>query len=363
MRFLPSWQGFRDLSVAVPGMNDEWLTPGCHTVVDGVHRIPLELPQDGLRAVNVYVVESDTDVTLIDGGWHRPGTYREFAASLAQIGCRPDEIDDVYVTHIHRDHYTFAVELRRRHGCRIHLGAVEAPGLHAIAKVNSNVPVSSLREVRRAGAPALADLVRASTAEEAFDIDDWEHPDAWLAPGMLDVPGRSIEAVHTKGHLVFYDHDNAVAFTGDHILPTITPSIGFELGEWDLPLMRFLQSLEAMVSDTDTVIAPAHGAVGDSVGLRARALLLHHAHRFGEILTVLGEHTALDGVTVARSLTWTRRNRSFTELDAFNQLIAVCETMAHLDVLVVRGSIGVRTDQDGVDHFEAPEVSCRILLN
>jgi glyoxylase-like metal-dependent hydrolase (beta-lactamase superfamily II) len=34
-----------------------------------VHRVPLPLPTDGLRAVNVYVVEDDGGLMLIDSGW------------------------------------------------------------------------------------------------------------------------------------------------------------------------------------------------------------------------------------------------------------------------------------------------------
>ena len=32
-------------------------------------------------------------------------------------------------------------------------------------------------------------------------------------------------------------------FTGDHVLPTITPSIGFELSDWGRPLANYLESL------------------------------------------------------------------------------------------------------------------------
>ncbi|ROZ99137.1 MBL fold metallo-hydrolase [Gordonia sp. OPL2] len=331
------------------------MEPGCHPVVDGVHRIPLELPQDGLRAVNVYVLETNSGIALIDGGWHRPNTYAEFAAALARIGRRPDDIHDIVVTHIHRDHYTFAVELRRRHGCRIHMGLAEAPGLDEIARINSNVPESSLDQVRRAGAPGLAETVHRLTVEEPFDVGDWEKPDSWLSPGMLDLPGREIEAVHTpghtKGHMVFHDHDNHLSFTGDHILPTITPSIGFELGDWELPLAKFLASLELMTSDTEHVIAPAHGAVGGLVGERAQALLHHHARRFDEILEILSDiGEPVPGNLVAQTLRWTRRERPFAGLDTFNQLIAVCETMAHLDVLVAQGQLTVET-ADGVDRF------------
>ncbi len=41
-------------------MSDQsWTEPGAYPVADGVHRIPLPLPMDGLRAVNVYVLETN----------------------------------------------------------------------------------------------------------------------------------------------------------------------------------------------------------------------------------------------------------------------------------------------------------------
>ncbi|ORJ92548.1 MBL fold metallo-hydrolase [Prescottella equi] len=334
-----------------------WVEPGCHRVADGVHRIPLELPQDGLRAVNVYVLETNSGIALIDGGWHQPGTHTQLAAALRQIGRTPDEIHDIFVTHIHRDHYTFAVELRRRYGCAVHMGWAEANGLREIARINSNVPDSSLREVRRAGAPDLADAVYNLTVAEPFQIGDWEEPDSWLDPGFLDLPGRHIEAVHTpghtKGHMVFHDHDNRLSFTGDHVLPTITPSIGFELGEWELPLGEFLRSLEVMTATPHT-IAPAHGEVGGRVDERARALLEHHHRRLDQTLTIVADiGRPVPGYEVAAALLWTRRDRPFAQLDTFNRLIAACETMAHLDVLVARGHLRVIT-VDGVDKFRCP---------
>jgi hypothetical protein len=41
----------------------------------------------------------------------------------------------------------------------------------------------------------------------------------------------------------------------------------------------------------------------------------------------------------ARTLTWTRRERSFEDLDLFNQMLATTETRAHLEVLVAQGRL------------------------
>lgn len=47
----------------------QWTEAGAFAVAPGVHRVPLPLPMDALRAVNVYVIEDDDGLVLIDGGW------------------------------------------------------------------------------------------------------------------------------------------------------------------------------------------------------------------------------------------------------------------------------------------------------
>jgi glyoxylase-like metal-dependent hydrolase (beta-lactamase superfamily II) len=331
-----------------------WGEAGCFPVAPGVHRVPLSMPNDGLRAVNVYVIEAADGLVLIDGGWAVPSAMGELDAGLAQIGRSASEITDVYVTHIHQDHYTFAVRLREAVGARVHLGRGEQPGLAAVRQVASAVPVSSLRELRRAGAPELAVQIEVSTASLPFDAGDWAEPDRWVEPGTIDLGTRRLEAVstpgHTKGHLVFHDVENGLLFSGDHVLPTITPSIGFELGEWDLPLARYLSSLELLLERPDARLVPAHGDVTDSVHDRVAALLRHHHVRFGQVHEVLVRLDGGSALDVARRLLWTRRETSFAELDPFNQMIAVCETIAHLDVMVDRREVAVG-DRDGVAVF------------
>jgi glyoxylase-like metal-dependent hydrolase (beta-lactamase superfamily II) len=215
----------------------------------------------------------------------------------------------------------------------------------------SNVPVTSLHQLRRSGDAELAAVVEAMTEGEEFDADGWEKPDAWLDPGELSVGSRVLEAVatpgHTKGHLVYHDLDAGILFAGDHLLPTISPSIGFELGEWELPLASYLSSLEAMLKRPDARLLPAHGAPGPSAHARATELLEHHEVRLSETSRALDAAGATTASRVAQQLTWTRRRRAYDELDDFNKMIATCETIAHLDVLVDRGHAQVVADPDG----------------
>src|ERR1700752_3972323 len=103
----------------------EGIESGAFQVAPGVHRVPLPLPTDGLRAVNVYAVEDGDGLVLIDSGWGLAEAGQELGAGLATLGCGLGDVRHFLVTHVHRDHYTQAVELRRIFGSKVSLGAGE----------------------------------------------------------------------------------------------------------------------------------------------------------------------------------------------------------------------------------------------
>ncbi|GAA2309370.1 MBL fold metallo-hydrolase [Streptomyces violaceusniger] len=333
-----------------------WAAAGIRTVGPGVHRVPLPLPGDGLRAVNVYLLEDladDGGIVMIDGGWAIPEARKALEEALAAIDRDLGAISHILVTHIHRDHYTQAVELRRLLGSRVYLGAGERPGLEMLDRLRSDQPVGSLRTLRAAGAGELADRIEAMD-HGGYDPGVWEAPDHWLHAGALRFGERELRVVptpgHTKGHVVFLDERRGLLFSGDHVLPHITPSIGFELAEaGGHPLADYLDSLRLMTRYADARLLPAHGPVADSTHTRVAELLAHHDDRLAGSLAALGEDT-LDAHAVARKLAWTRRAVPFGELSAFNQMLAVHETAAHLDVLVLRGRVEVGR-ADGVHRY------------
>lgn len=333
-----------------------WAAAGVQTVQPGVHRVPLPLPNDGLHAVNVYLLENladDDGIVMIDGGWAIPEARKALEVALAAIGRDLGDISHILVTHIHRDHYTNAVELRRLLGSRVYLGAGERPGLEMLDRLRSDEPAGSLETLRRAGAGELADRIQ-SMDHGGYDPSVWETPDRWLGAETLRFGDRELHVVptpgHTKGHVVYLDEQRGLLFSGDHVLPHITPSIGFELAEpGGRPLADYLDSLRLMTRYADARLLPAHGPVADSAHTRVAELLTHHDNRLAKSLTALGEGT-LDAHAVARDLGWTRREVPFGDLSAFNQMLAVNETAAHLDVLVLQGRAAVAF-VDGVNQY------------
>ena len=333
---------------------EDWTAPGAYEVAAGVFRIPLPLPNDGLRAVNVYALETEDGIVLVDAGWALPESRHLLSDGLKEIGAHLGDVRRFLVTHVHRDHYTQAVALRRDFGGTIALGAGERPALDAIQGPGRIPLMRQTGLLRSLGAGELADLIEKYAPADDGDRTDWESPDEWLGPGPLPLPGgRVLDAVptpgHTSGHLVFHDTDAALLFAGDHVLPTITPSIGFEPVDNPDPLGAFLGSLEVVRSRPDALLLPAHGPVAPSAHARVDELIDHHGRRLDASAAAVagGATTATD---VARILTWTRRERTLADLDPFNAMLAICETGAHLDLLVAQGRL-TRTVEDGVRRY------------
>jgi glyoxylase-like metal-dependent hydrolase (beta-lactamase superfamily II) len=332
----------------------DWTSPGVYDVGDGVYRIPLPLPQDGLRAVNVYAVRDGDGLTLVDSGWAITEARDLLEQAVKLLDSSLAGVKRFLVTHVHRDHYTMAVTLRREFGMRISLGHAEAGTLRVIRDPGVKPWGAMQAQLQLGGA---LDLVRTlSQAQGANDPADWEDPDDWLrAPQEIAFePGQGSWQVHatpghTRGHVVFVDAARDVMFAGDHVLPRITPSIGFEQNHAEYPLRDYLDSLSLVLGLPDRRLLPAHGPVAPSVHHRVDELIEHHDTRLAQIDETVdrGASTASES---ARLMLWTRRGRQFGELDVLSQCLAVTETMAHLDVLMLAGRLR-RTEVDGTWHY------------
>ena len=327
-----------------------WERPGAHEVGLGVYRIPLPLPGDHLKAVNVYAIVDADRIVMIDGGWALTESEELLSRALDSIGFGVDQVREFLVTHVHRDHYTQAIALRRKYGGEVSLGAGEKVGLDAMHTITVHPDVDNLAS---AGATELSRKL-ASWTGDLPDMTDWSYPDHWLADGVdLPLVSRTLRVIatpgHTRGHVVFHDPDANALFAGDHVLPHITPSIGIELERPESPLRDYLASLSIVKALPDATLLPAHGPAGSSTHARVDELLAHHDQRLTDTATAV-EQGASSAFEVANVLGWTRRAKHFDELDMFNQIMAVNETVAHLVVLVERGWLRCDT-VDGIVRY------------
>jgi glyoxylase-like metal-dependent hydrolase (beta-lactamase superfamily II) len=342
-----------------------WADSGVEDLGGGILRIPLPLPMAGLKAVNVYALVGTDGIDLVDAGMAITQAREQLLSALASLGAGLGDIRNFLITHVHRDHYTLAVELRRlaAEGAIstgvIALGADERDNLVAARVID---PGAFMADLARMGATELAGRLRRGGGEQRPPASEWEDPDRWLADGTsLALQSRTLRAIHTpghtRGHLVFHDAAAGILFAGDHVLPSITPSIGFEPVRNPLSLRDYLASLRLMLQLPDARLLPAHGPVTDSVHARVEELLAHHEDRLAEALAAVKGGAEPTAYGVASAIRWTRRRQAFDELEPISQLLATGETAAHLEVLVVRGELRSQAGPDGAIVYQLPALS------
>jgi glyoxylase-like metal-dependent hydrolase (beta-lactamase superfamily II) len=145
---------------------------------------------------------------------------------------------------------------------------------------------------------------------------------------------------------------NTSFFSGDHVLPSITPNIGLLPGSDQNPLGDFTKSLKSLRNLAVDTVLPAHEKFFYNLKKRVDELLHHHESRNQEILKGL-ERGPLTAYYVSHNILWLpeQGGLAFTELLTWSKVAAVSETLSHLRAMTVDGRIKTFT-RDGLVYFE-----------
>ena len=313
--------------------------PPVEQVRPGLWSIPVPMPGNALRYVLVYALALDEGLALIDVGMDTEESWLALVDGIAQTGYRIDDVRVAAITHLHPDHFGLVPRLRATTGAAIAMHAAEAATLGHFTPADVSAEVEAWR-VDLTGLGAPPEVIEAPRFE-LVRFPPGETADIVLSDGTpLDLPGWNLEAVwtpgHTPGHLAFVDRDRELLFSGDHMLPRISPNISSGPGELADPLHRYLLSLHATTALPDCDVLPAHEYRFRGVTDRALQLMAHHEDRLDEILTAITDNPESTAWEVTERISW---SRPVEMLPPRLLRLAVRETQAHLIVLADRGDI------------------------
>ncbi len=313
---------------------DAWTSraiPPVEQVRDGVWSIPTIIPDNPLRYVMAYAIATLDGLVLIDTGWDSPESWAGLVAGIKESGHTVDAVTDVLLTHSHLDHHGLTGRVVKRSGARVHMHALESRSIMAVR--GNSIPGGDW--LAQQGVPEDHSTAMNSTNRNAGFAAAY----ARMGPGDIDLADSSIPVAalpslraiwtpgHAAGHMSFILEDERLLFSGDHLLPRITPSVNWVPAELGNPLGDYLASL-ARVAELDVgEVLPAHEYRFEALAERATQLLSHHAHRLDEI-----EGAADEGATtwqVAKAICW---SRGWSQLGPMRQM-ALGETLAHLTYL------------------------------
>ncbi|WP_328889250.1 MBL fold metallo-hydrolase [Streptomyces sp. NBC_00316] len=320
----------------------------------GVWSIKVPIPDNPLGHTLVHVVDTDRGPVLIDTGWDDPEARDTLVDGLTAIGVALTGIHGVVVTHHHPDHHGLSGQVREASGAWIAMHAADTAIVRRTREAEPGTWLTYLAtKLTAVGAPEehLAPLRAARTGGRMRTLPGLRAalPDRDIVPGdLLPLAGRRLRAIwtpgHTPGHVCLHLEENHPAglpghgrlFSGDHLLPGISPHIGLyedpDDGTVTDPLGDYLDSLERIGRLGVAEVLPAHQhAFPDAAG-RVRELLSHHEERLTGLLALLA--TPLTPWQLAERMEW---NRPWDRIPYGSRNIAVSEAEAHLRRLVKLG--------------------------
>ena len=160
---------------------------------------------------------------------------------------------------------------------------------------------------------------------------------------------------HSPGHICLYEPDKKILFSGDHILPTITPHVGLHPQSGTNPLGDYLDSLERLKTLEVEMVLPGHEQPFTEFKDRAESITRHHSLRNTEILGALGSESKT-AFQLSTEITWLHdvNGVGWHRLDSWNKRVAILETLAHLEAMRVKGELE-RFNKDDIRYYRLPQ--------
>ena len=299
-----------------------------------------------------YVIEGD-DLTLVDPGCYGSLTYLE--QGLEALGRSLTDVTRIVVSHGHMDHDGSCPPVIRKSGAEL--------WAHEIYGFMLQADRGDVERGWRSEVQGFKDFENSETMTRVMEHRELNRDLVLDHPVTDELQAGGLTFYYTPGHspdelCILFDQ---VLFSGDHILPLITPhpsvAMSYNSFQKSLPpaycssndiygLKALLTSLKRMaLLEGDITVLPAHRAFHrgqfNPIGVsRATEIMEHHRNRCYELTQVM-KAGPKDLVTI------TREYFSDREVEAQNFFLAFTEVMAHIELMQEAGDISTNSGTSG----------------
>ena len=319
-------------------------------VAKDIYTFEVKLPNNPLKALNVYVVKGGDRTVVFDTGFNAEESKMDLLNGLEALDLKIEDVE-VVLTHLHSDHVGL-VNLVADAGCKIYAGKVDGQLINQMVtneywdNLEAMIPLYGMEEDEimtdenpgyRHRLTKTIDYVELKIAD-FFEVGDYCFE-------ILDLSG------HTPGHLGFYDKEAQIILSADTILDPITPNITFWGFEYPDILNTYVETLYRLQKlKIDQALATHRKIITNHVE-RIDELVLHHDERLQEILDAMNNEEDYTVREISANISWRIRADNWDEFPKSQKWFATGETMAHLHRLVNTECVSM-TEREGTLYFK-----------
>ncbi|MDR8392451.1 MBL fold metallo-hydrolase [Aliifodinibius sp. S!AR15-10] len=256
----------------------------------GEHIFRIKIPTPfAVGPVFSYLIK-DEKVVLIDCGQYEERAFTKVELALREQGLTVKDIDEIWLTHAHPDHFGQAARLADKAGAVILGHRKEEASFSGynnrdlfVEFFNSHgIP----QQVKRKMIEQLDWLEQYQQAVSPKWIEDGEQ----LSSGKLQFKVQHTPG-HAAGHLVFAERDGMI-IGGDLLLKHITTNalINFDpdTGQRNRSLLQYRDSLQWLAGQSGQVL-PGHGVFIKEISRVAEHHLAEHSIRYSQVVQLLNQ--------------------------------------------------------------------------
>lgn len=300
---------------------------------------------------SIYVVFSDDAVYLVDMGFMMDieRFFEKFRSEITQkYSVEIEEIKGIFVTHAHIDHFGGLFKFKEFFPkTEIYIHELDSKAVERFEEVFAYARYYFRIFFARAGLDEEGIKTYMSMYSASKEVLRSVKVNHVLSDGEYF---RGFKIIHTPGHspghicIIFDD----VIFTGDHILPYITPhQFPESIMKWT-GVGHYLESLDKVrnevVNSKISFGLPAHYTIIEDVVKRIDEIKKHHARRLREV------HGACKNpITIVEAT-----RKLFPDKERYQFILALDEVAAHIEYLWDRGYISISNLDDFIKNDFAP---------
>jgi glyoxylase-like metal-dependent hydrolase (beta-lactamase superfamily II) len=197
---------------------------------------------------------------------------------LKDLGIALTDIHTIFVTHVHPDHFGLAGRIRHiSPNTKFLTHQMEADLIEERYIKFSELQQKMEVMLKRHGVPPPQLSKLGSSSMPTIEYVRITFPDRTLYGGEIIETGRyELEVIwtpgHSIGHACLYERRHELLFSGDHVLPHITPNVSYHVQSGDNPLGDYLNALHKLENLPAAKILPGHEDVFEDLPGRIKEI-------------------------------------------------------------------------------------------